>query len=780
MLLCPARRMAGICDHRGMDRDIVCERLEPRRLLSGWFVAPGGADSSPGTLAAPFATIQHAANVAQPGDTVFVRGGTYRETITPARAGASGAPIVFEPYNGEQVTISGADPVSGWSVSQGAIYQASQPWDLGNGNNQVFVDGALIGEAQWPNGGSLFHPAFATATTITSSTPATGPFGGTATATITSAALTDPPDTWNGATIHIAPGEGWVWQTGTVLSSQPGQLTYQYTQLNTSFQIPRDGNSFYLTGKFHGLDAPSEWFRDPATGSLYLWTPQSDSPSAHDVQVKRRLYAFELSGLSFITVRGFNLFADSIDTSASSNNLVLSNLNAQYVSSATVDPNPFADKNSPPTTGILLNGPNITLLDSTIGFSAGNGVVLAGADDVVQNCFIHDVDYSGGDGAGITLFGDGDQALHNTIWNTGRNGITQYFATVTQLQNNVIHDFGLMTSDAGGIYAWNVNGQGSVVAFNLVSNSHAGGFGNTGIFMDTGANNFVIHHNVVWNVDSALKLNPPAHVEQVYNNTLVGTQFSLGSGDPPDMAGSVVENNIMMGHLVWGQGVTQQHNFTTGDPGFADAASGNFQLAAGSPAIDAGMPIPPYTDGFTGAAPDQGAYERGAAAFAAGATAVPTPVFTPGSQPPAGQSAPPRAAVGPVIPIASFDSASAVQMDSDGSVSAAPGDWMRFTGVDFATGVKLLEMNLAVPGPLRGVKIVLRLDSAAGPILATLRPSRGRFGAALHTQTARAKRITGVHDVYILILGRSGTIQLDSFTFTPLPVRASHHHARRR
>jgi len=70
--------------------------------------------------------------------------------------------------------------------------------------------------------------------------------------------------------IHLAPGEGWVWQTGTVIDSAPGSLTYQYVQLNTSYQIPRAGNAFYLTGKLQMLDSPGEFFRDPATGSLYL------------------------------------------------------------------------------------------------------------------------------------------------------------------------------------------------------------------------------------------------------------------------------------------------------------------------------------------------------------------------------------------------------------------------------------------------------------------------------------------------------------------------------
>ncbi|MBM0105004.1 carbohydrate-binding protein [Steroidobacter sp. S1-65] len=45
-----------------------------------YYVAPGGSNSNPGTIDRPFASLQKAIDVAQPGDLVYVRGGVYNIT----------------------------------------------------------------------------------------------------------------------------------------------------------------------------------------------------------------------------------------------------------------------------------------------------------------------------------------------------------------------------------------------------------------------------------------------------------------------------------------------------------------------------------------------------------------------------------------------------------------------------------------------------------------------------------------------------------------------------
>jgi len=58
-----------------------------RASAAEYYVSPTGSDSNPGTQASPFATLQKGADTAAAGDTVWIRGGTYKIT-TPKSSGA--------------------------------------------------------------------------------------------------------------------------------------------------------------------------------------------------------------------------------------------------------------------------------------------------------------------------------------------------------------------------------------------------------------------------------------------------------------------------------------------------------------------------------------------------------------------------------------------------------------------------------------------------------------------------------------------------------------------
>ena len=97
-----------------------------------YYVSTTGSDAGPGTFDQPFQTIQKAATVMIPGDTTFIRAGVYREAVIPKNSGTPNAAITFMPFNGESVTVSGADvvPASSWTLSSGNIYKAPISWDM--------------------------------------------------------------------------------------------------------------------------------------------------------------------------------------------------------------------------------------------------------------------------------------------------------------------------------------------------------------------------------------------------------------------------------------------------------------------------------------------------------------------------------------------------------------------------------------------------------------------------------------------------------------------------
>ena len=79
-----------------------------------YYVSTTGSDSNPGTFAAPWLTIQHAADIATAGATVNVMGGVYHEFVSFPRSGTKGEPITFQ-----------SDPVVVGSTVRGAVIDGS-------------------------------------------------------------------------------------------------------------------------------------------------------------------------------------------------------------------------------------------------------------------------------------------------------------------------------------------------------------------------------------------------------------------------------------------------------------------------------------------------------------------------------------------------------------------------------------------------------------------------------------------------------------------------------
>jgi hypothetical protein len=119
-------------------------------------VATNGGDTAPGTLDRPLKTIQKAVDLAQPGDVIAIRGGTYALTtnIKILKSGAAGRPITMTNYSGERVVVDGEQlpntpaPLGGSipRADRGTIHQEASFWritglEIVNGPYGIYCSG---------------------------------------------------------------------------------------------------------------------------------------------------------------------------------------------------------------------------------------------------------------------------------------------------------------------------------------------------------------------------------------------------------------------------------------------------------------------------------------------------------------------------------------------------------------------------------------------------------------------------------------------------------------
>ncbi|MGO8696237.1 MAG: DUF1565 domain-containing protein [Limisphaerales bacterium] len=90
-------------------------------------MARGADDANAGTEEKPFKTIQHAADIAKPGDTVCVMPGKYDERVRVKVSGAAGQPITFRAMPRRSATVAGFNLQASYLRLEGFDITADQP-----------------------------------------------------------------------------------------------------------------------------------------------------------------------------------------------------------------------------------------------------------------------------------------------------------------------------------------------------------------------------------------------------------------------------------------------------------------------------------------------------------------------------------------------------------------------------------------------------------------------------------------------------------------------------
>ena len=449
--------------------------------------------------------------------------------------------------------------------------------------NQVFVGQQMMTEARWPNGDDLFHPNWATAKA-----------GTTATALVDS----DLPNIdWTNAKIHWWSGtDPWDPQTGVITTSQNGQLNF--TLDSAPYQtiiIPMTGGYYYLFGTLAALDRQREWFYDTSGNTLYFWAPGGVNPAALNVRTKTRQYAFDLSSRSNVTIQHINLFATTINMNASSSNNTIDGITATYVSHFTkLTESPLYSTNDwyihLNDSGIIVNGTNNAVKNSTVSYSAGNGIAVLGTNHSITNNLIHHVDYTANYGSGIALQGTGHKVQNNTIHTAGRFLIylssIQYWPIVTNdntdISYNNLYNAMIMSRDGGAIYVsgTNLNASNTVTGSRIhhnwahdIQSYYSGPADNyplTGIYLDENAAGWIADQNVLWNnqyynifVHGSTQGTTNLNNNKILNNSIfdVGTNSYILLQDVKFCGSTAVSDNLVLNAVTqWGSSCTATNN----------------------------------------------------------------------------------------------------------------------------------------------------------------------------------------------------------------------------
>jgi hypothetical protein len=464
--------------------------MAPRASFGGdlnFYVAPNGKEANPGSLSAPFATLQQARDAVRNARKtlpygkkirVFLRGGIYylKNTLelSVQDGGSEDASVTYEAYKNEKPILSGGRFVTGFRhISDAKIrsrldpscrdkilvtdlkaqgiydYGSLSPRGFGRPVNpaglELFFNDRPMTLARWPNVGW---------STI-SGTPK-GQQGGMFTYD------GDRPRRWtkcDDVWLHGFWTQDWADSYAKVASIDTSEREIR-TEAPHGIYGYTPGCRFYALNILEELDSPGEWYLDRETGKLYFWPPTSiDKGNAVVSTLSSPLIS--LNGAAFTDFKGLTF--DDCRGDA----VVIANGMDDRISSCKFE--------NIGNGAIVADGRWISVSNCDISRTGDGGISISGGDrralspshNTIINNRIHDYDrWDYSYFPGISVHGVGCRIAHNLIYNSPHQAIS-ISGNDHLIEYNEIHHVCMDTSDAGAIYTGrNYTDQGNIIRFN--------------------------------------------------------------------------------------------------------------------------------------------------------------------------------------------------------------------------------------------------------------------------------------------------------------------------
>ncbi len=539
-----------------------------------------GATDGDGSFEKPFATLDEAQmavrnlkNKANAGINVFIREGVYPRSkaleLTAEDSGSEGAPIVWQAYRDENVTISGgskltldqfevADDANIHEAAKGKVYKvnlkalgvdgygelsvlghgrAVLPAGLDIGANvsdpQIIFDGETTGSlAKYPNDGYM------TVDTVTE-------YG-------------DKPGRWNepeGSSEYVPPEkrhnppvppsfgtdderlkawgnakDAWLfgywrydWSEQTIeVDSIDVENGVIKCKTPSAYSILL-GQRFYIYNLLEELDVPGEWYYDDDSGYLYVY-PKNTLPTAEITLAFAPEDIIKMTGVSYVEIRRLNFTATRACAinMAKSENCAIKYCEVSNVSNA----------------GIWVEtSKNIEVRGNHVYNTGTRGIALGGGDlqtleksgNVAVNNWIHDFakitkTYQ----AGIELNGVGATAKGNLIYNAPHVGI-RINGNDHLIEDNEMHSVMKEAADMGAIYTGrNMVARGTVIRNNVIHDlkSDSSQSGKYVLYLDDCQAGYTFENNIMYNIDGT-----GVFINGGRDNNVTGNIFANMTGD---------------------------------------------------------------------------------------------------------------------------------------------------------------------------------------------------------------------------------------------------------